>query len=571
MRFSPPRAGGRAFPDRKAAPEAGDAKSETVLFVQSHTLLTGTTMILSVALTLLPIALVVFLMIRMRCAADTSGIAGWLLTLIVAWLSFNTSMEVGLRSSVAGIIASFPVSLMVVTSILQITFMEATGALQRVAVFMKTFGSGEKTVQLMLINVGAGTLLVSVGATPVSILPPILVALGYSSFVAVALPAIGYDALCTFALLGAPLVVYSDLTGTSLVQSARVFATFLPVISVLIGFGMLWIVGRGKLIKEGFIPCMLAGLTNGGVAIAVSYIPALASGVVLTGVISGFFTMVVMLVYLKLRGKPIIDRSHLNEKDLETEKRMSLLTALSPWIILVIASFAINFYSPWFDLLYNAVAMPISVIPGQALKTRMLWNAYTWVLISTLVSALFIRPSRQAVRTTLSKWIKRAPRPAFSAAIFFAIAFLMNNSGTQAMGTEWKIIDPSDNMISILSQGSAMAFGTLYAFGSGYLGLFGGFLSGSEASTIAMFTKYHLLTSKILNVNPLIVSAVTAIGGGLASVISPAKLQNAAATIDALGIESQVIKIAFVISVLVTFAASLMAMILVCAPGICGM
>ena len=206
--------------------------------------------------------------------------------------------------------------------------------------------------------------------------------------------------------------------------------------------------------------------------------------------------------------------------------------------------------------------MPISIVPGQTLKTRMLWNAYTWVLISTVLSALFIRPSANAMQTTLVKWIRRAPRPAFSAAIFFAIAFLMNNSGTQNLGTAWKIVEPTTNMIWVLSQGSALAFGALYPFISGYLGLFGGFLSGSEASTIAMFTKYHLLTSKILHVDALIVTAVTAIGGGLASVISPAKLQNAAATIDALGIESQVIKTAFVISALITFVASIMALFL---------
>ena len=76
-----------------------------------------------------------------------------------------------------------------------------------------------------------------------------------------------------------------------------------------------------------------------------------------------------------------------------------------------------------------------------------------------------------------------------------------------------------------------------------------------------MFTKYHLLTSKLLNVDALIVTAVTAIGGGLASVISPAKLQNAAATIDALGIESQVIKTAFIISIVITLAASVIAML----------
>jgi len=190
----------------------------------------------------------------------------------------------------------------------------------------------------------------------------------------------------------------------------------------------------------------------------------------------------------------------------------------------------------------------------------MLWNAYTWVLISTLVSILFIKPSTSSLWTAGVKWIKRAPRPAFSAAIFFAIAFLMNNSGMQDLGTAWKIVRPDHNMIWVLSQGSALAFGALYPFISGYLGLFGGFLSGSEASTIAMFTKYHLMTSKLLKVDALIVTAATAIGGGLASVISPAKLQNAAATIDAIGIENRVIKTAFVISLAITLVASVMAM-----------
>lgn len=522
-------------------------------------------MIFSVAMILLPIAIIVLLMTWRGWSADTSGVTGWFLTIVVACLFFQTSFEIAIRSSLAGIVASFPVSLMVITSILQISFMEATGALKRVAVFVKTLAPADRAVQVMIINIGAGTLLVSVGATPVSILPPIMIALGYSTFVAVALPALGFDALCTFALLGAPLVVYSDLTGTPLVKSAQIFAEFMPVISTLIGFGMLWIVGRFKMIREGFVPCLLAGLTNGGVAVAVSYIPFLAGGVVLTGVIAGAATIMVMVLYLKILGKPIIDRSVLSEDEKKAEKEMSLWIAISPWIILVAASFAVNFYAPWFDMLYRQMAMPVSVLPGQFIRTRMLWNAYTWVLISTILAAFFIRPSGREVRQTIGKWLKRMPRPALSAAIFFAIAFVMNNSGGaigEISGVIKVVIDNSRNMISILAQGSSLAFGGMYPFISAFLGLFGGFVSGSEASTIAMFTKYHLLTSKLLNVDPLIVVAVTAIGGGLASVISPAKLQNAAATIDALGIESNVIKTAFVISLLIGTVAGFMALLL---------
>jgi lactate permease len=514
-----------------------------------------------VALTLLPIVAIVVLMTWRHLPADLSGVAGWILTLLIALLFFNTSFEVSIRSSIAGIISSFPVSLMVIASILQITFMEASGALKRIVVFIKTLAPSDRVVQIMLLNVGAGTLLVSIGATPVSILPPILIALGYSTFVAVALPAIGFDALCTFALLGAPLVVFSDLTGTPLVESAQVFAKFLPVISTLIGFGMLWIVGGFKLVRKGFVPCIIAGLTNGCTAIAMSHIPVLKTGVVLTGVVAGFCTILVMLLYLIVLRKPIIDRSVLTGEDLKVEKEMSLLRALSPWLILVVVLLVINFYNPLFNLLFNSFAMPVSVIPGQIIKTRMLWNAYTWVLISTVIAFVFIRPSGKVIGDTLVKWVKRTPRPAISAAIFFAIAFIMNNSGMQNIDGGWKMTESGTNMIRVLADASSSAFGSLYPFISSYLGLLGGFVSGSEASTIAMFTKYHILTSKALHVDPLVVIAATAIGGGLASVISPAKLQNAAATIDALGIESKVIKTAFVISLFITTVSAVMALI----------
>jgi lactate permease len=519
-------------------------------------------MAVSVFFTLLPIFVVIWLLIKKHVGADISGLVGWVLTFLIAFLLFDTSFETGLRASLAGVISSFPVSLMVVASILQITFMEVTGALKRVTVFVKTFSPHNKAVQIMLINIGAGTLLVSVGATPVSILPPIMIALGYSTFVAIALPAIGFDALCTFALLGAPLVVYSDLTGTPIVQSAQIFAQFLPFISTMIGFCMLWIVGRFQLIKAGFLPCILAGMTNGGVALAMSHIPFLQSGIVLTGVVAGFCTIMVMLLFLKVKGEPIIDRSALTKEDLAVEKNMSLWTAVSPWLILVAATFAINFYPPWSDFFFTRFAMPVEAIPGQVIKTRMLWNAYTWVVVSTLLSLFFLRPSRQMIRTSLSKWSQRFPRPTLSAAVFFAIAFVMNNSGLHDVEGVWRVVNPDSNMISVLAQGSAQFFGGLYPAISSFLGLIGGFVSGSEASTIAMFTKYHMITSELLKVNPLYVVAATAIGGGVASVISPAKLQNAAATIDAFGKESEVIKTTFILSLLLTAVTALLAMIL---------
>ena len=57
------------------------------------------------------------------------------------------------------------------------------------------------------------------------------------------------------------------------------------------------------------------------------------------------------------------------------------------------------------------------------------------------------------------------------------------------------------------------------------------------------------------------VAAASGIGGGLASVISPAKLQNASASIDRIGEESQVFRTTFVISLIITAVCAIMTLL----------
>jgi lactate permease len=249
-------------------------------------------------------------------------------------------------------------------------------------------------------------------------------------------------------------------------------------------------------------------------------------------------------------------------QDLQYENSMSLSRALAPWLILVASCLFINFYPPLFNYLFKDLAMPLQIIPGaKPVMTRMLWNAYTWVIISTLLAVPFLKPSKSQWKIIFRKWLQRAPRPTFSAAIFFAIAYVMMYSGFSPLDGAWKLSDAASNMISILAVSSADFFKGLYPIAASFLGLMGGFISGSEASTIALFAKYNMMTSKILQVNPLVVTAGTAIAGGLASVISPAKLQNAAATIDQVGAESEVIKTAIIIAIIFTAAAAVLTMI----------
>lgn len=537
---------------------------------------------LGTLLILLPIIVALYLLAFRRWSADKTGIVAFAFGFIIAILFFGTHPFLAVLASISGIIASFPISLMVVTSILMITYMIRTGALARITVFFKTLGSGNKAIQIMLINVGLGLFLVGLGATPVSMLPPVMLAMGFSPLVAVMLPAIGYDPLTTYALLGIPVLVFADSVNTAdptywasqypgadpLYMSGHVFSLFMPVVATGIALAMLWIAGGRKLLfnKEALVLACVTGLTAGFICYLCN-LPWVGL-TPLTNIFAGLAVIGVMLTYSKVRGLRLVDKTVLTEEDQPVLQSMGLIRAMSPWLILIFFCFFVNLIPPIYDLFFNILTFPI-VIGRITIRTRFLWNAYFWVLIASLlaISIDAILAQRQKripefslqVQDAAKTWLRRTWRPFISATIFFALAYVMIFSGSYIAGDgSWQIHNPW-NMIFVLSVVTASTFGPLYPLTAAFLGLLGGFVSGSETSTIAMFQSYHQTTSTIIGAHPLVVGASSGIGGGLASVLSPAKLQNAAAVIDESGIEGRVLRYAVPIALIVTIAVAILA------------
>jgi lactate permease len=526
--------------------------------------------LLGLLLIVLPIALALVMLVFLHRAADTTGVVVWLLTVVIAVFAFQTDFIIVLTASVAGIVKSFPISLMVATSILMMTFMQETGSLHRLVVFFKTLGGGSRPMQIMIISLGLGLFLVGIGATPVSMLPPVMLALGFSPLVAVALPAIGYDPLTTFALLGVPAVVfrdtYSQVSGVDipLWQAGSVFSLYMPIITTGIAISMLWIGGGRQLIKsrEGILLAVLCGVTAGVVSIVCN--SAAVSQTTLTDVFAGAAVLLVLFLYNKARGRPMVDKSVLTAEDGAVETSMSLKRAAIPWVILVILCLVTNLVPYIRGVLYTQLDVKIAVGSyPSAISTRVLWQAYTLMLIATLLSLPFFKRDRTTLHNIFAKFMKRAPRPVLAAAIFFAMAEVMNYSGYYFDLNKWTFpsTTPTNNMIYLLATMTSETLGRGYPLTAAFLGLLAGFISGSETSAIAMFTKYHHEASTLIGANSIVVAASNGIGGGLASVLSPAKIQNAAAVIDQIGIEGRVIRYGAVVAILMTAVVAVMTML----------
>ncbi|MEL7567442.1 MAG: L-lactate permease [Dehalobacterium sp.] len=511
---------------------------------------------------LTPIVIIFCLFVFSKIPTHLVSVLGWLLVLLCAILFFNTSLKVGLMSTLAGLVQSFPVTLMTLFATLQVCLMESTGAIKRISVFFKTLSVGNKTAQVMTMNVGAGVGLVTVGAFPNVVLPRIMQKMGYSNRDCIALPNMGFDPLALFGLLCAPLVVFADMTGSTLLDVAKACALFMPVITTGICFSMLYYMGGWKMIKEGFVPCLIAGVVCGSTPALIAYVPIFQGIIVLTGIMASILTIAALLIYVKVKGLNIIDKSHLTDEDREIEQSMSIWAAFSPWIILVCGLLLANLIPPISKWLFVAMAMPVEIIPGQVIKTRMLWNAYTFTLVSSIIACIWLKPNSKQIQETLKVGLRRAYYPVTTLAAFFAVGFVMNYSGMVSSGDTWKITEITNNMTTVLAMTSADVFGKAYALFTAPLGVFGGFVGSTVTSAVAMFSKYIMLTSEQLGINPLLMMASVGIGGGLASMISPGKLQCSSSILDSLGAEKTVAKELIPILIILTAITGLMCFII---------
>lgn len=517
--------------------------------------------ILAFILAILPILVIFVGLVFLKKSGTLMGVVGWILTVILAVIFFNTTPEIALEASLAGALASFGISLMVLFTILQVTMMDVTGAIKSITQFIKSIAA-ERYEQIMILNVGLGTFLVAIGATPVTMLPPIMLALGFSPVAAVALPCLGYDPLTSFSLLAVPITLPAQVFGFEVLPLALNISLFLPVVSTGLALGMLWVADGIQGLKKGLVPALVAGLTLGlSTILFVRVLP----DVKLVGVCAGLCAIVMLLLLRVVQGKPIFQKKDDKAKiaaDGGDTAAMPLWKAVLPWAVLVI--FCVFISIPVITTLLHDATNPINIINiagGKPGDMKWLAQAYTWVLVSTVITAPFLLKSKAETMNVLKVWIKRAWSPTLAAMVFFAIAYVMDWSARGVVGGKLTAA-PDINMNVIIGATLATYLGVMvFPLVSPLLGLFGGFVSGSESSSNVMFYGILKKSTDMLSLNFLQVYAAHAVAGGIASGIAVAKIVNAAAVIDKIGIEGEVIRksaaVIFVLTVLVGVMLSL--------------
>jgi lactate permease len=518
-------------------------------------------LVIQFILAILPILMIFIGLVVFRQSGTLMGVLGWILTVIIAIVFFQTSLSVALAASWCGVLSSFGISLMVLFTILQVTMMDVTGAIASITAYIKTVAA-ERYEQIMMLNVGFGTFLVSIGATPVTMLPPIMLALGFSPLAAVALPCMGYDPLTSFSLLAVPITLPASVFGLNVSTLGITVAWFLPVISTGIALAMLWVADGWIGVKKGFVTALVSGLTLGLCSILfVHILPAAAIGLV--GVFSGLVTVAVLFLMWKLRKKPSDSREpEVIAAAVEERKRlMPLWKASMPWLVLVIFCVVISIpiiQGNLLSMLGNYQKIP--VLADQIVNLKLLTQAYFWVLVSTVITIPLLIRSKEEFAKITTLWVKRAWSPTLAAMVFFAIAYVMDWSGKSVINGALVFAPGASgfNMNIIIGTVLALAFGIAFPLISPSLGLFGSFVSGSETSSNVMFYGILKQSSTMLNLDFMKVYAAHMVAGGIASGIAVAKIINAAAVVDKIGIEGEVVRKVAPVAIVLTLVTGIM-------------
>lgn len=504
-------------------------------------------------LSILPLIVVFLGIVWLKKSGSVMVIVGLLLTAFLCWAYFKTDPAVIIGGVIFGFVKSFGIAVAVIFAMFMVFLMQVTGALSRISDAIHNI-AGTNEEKALFVGMGFGSFVTALGLVAPTLFPPLLVAMGFSPLAAISIAVLGYDPLCSFALLSLPISLPASAAASMGIpitehSFALNISIFLPVVSVGFAFAILWVTGKMAAIKRSWFPALMSGLVISLSALGMIYWNLVPLRVV--GVIAGALSMTSL--YLYSLAKAYLARNPAPAAKVATDggsavAKMSLLRALSPWIILICLVGIVGI--PQVETyLKNALdpAEVLTIFANQKIDLDILSQAYTWVFVASIIGIFTLGANKTQVGKAFDMSIKRLLGPFLSYSLFFSIAYLMYFSG--GVITDGKLVLPNPvtapyaNMDAIIGLALAGVFGVYYGFVAPIPGFIGSVIGGSETSSNVMFAKIqNVAVTNTIGADKFgLAYGSLAVAGGISSAVTPAKITNACATLGEGGkMESEV-------------------------------
>jgi lactate permease len=483
---------------------------------------------LASALALAPILLIIILMLGLRWGAVGAGLAGYLLSLAIAVVSFGARANLLWVAHIRALLLALDVLLIIWAAFLLYRVADEAGAIAAIGQALPHL-TGDRHMQALVIGWVFASFLQGVGGfgVPVAVVSPLLVGLGFTPLAAVVIPSLGSGWAVTFGSLGSSFQALLAATGLPASQLAPPAAWILGLAGLLVGWLTAHATGGWRAAWRLSLPVLVLGVGMG----AAQYLAAV-SGFWNLGAFTGGAVGLALAYPLARwrRGQPgengRLDVQRLLVALAGYAALVGIILAVQfiPALRVFLGQGSLHFAFPETRTLlgYLTPAGERSLVPFRHPGTLLFYAAIS----ATLVYGRAGFYQTGALRRILAGTLSRVAQPSLSILAMVSMSVVMEHAG----------------MTQALAIGLAQGFGNWFPLVSPWIGGLGAFITGSNTNSNVMFGALQLQTTRLLGLPAAVILAGQTAGASLASVLAPAKLAVGASTAGMAGQEGLVMR-----------------------------
>lgn len=511
-------------------------------------------LIWSMLVALVPILIIFYSLIVKKMKIHKVGILALFSALVLVVLVYGMPVKLALFSAADGALYGlFPICWIILPALFLFNCTVESGSFEVIKKSVESV-TPDGRLQTLIIAFSFGAFLEGVAGfgVPVALTAAMLVSLGMKPLHAAGMCLIANTAPVAFGSIGIPITVASQVTSISEHTLSQMVGRTLPLFSLIIPFYLIILLCGFKKAWEIWPAMLVCGASFASIQLISSNV----LGPALPDILAGAGSLLTTALFVKYwRPRKIWSFSEDNGVARETGHRYSggeVIKAWSPFILLTVMVIAwglppikqvLDHYGQVifeFPVIHNAITdLSGNTIP-HLFRFNFLSAAGTAVFLSALIAIPLIGLNAarawRVFRTTLDQ-LKYAIITIVS---ILGFAYLLNDSG----------------MIQTMAAALANT-GVFFPFFAPVLGWLGVFITGSDTSSNALFSRLQATTASSIGVNPVVTVSANISGGVIGKMISPSSIAVAAAAGNLVGKESSLFKYTFKHSFILLFVMSL--------------
>ena len=474
-----------------------------------------------------------------------------LIVLIEGFLFWKMPAKVLLASIFQSIHKALPILWILFGALMMLNVLQHTGAIDRINSGFHTL-SADMRIQLILVAFLFGGLIEGVSGfgTPAMVTAPLMIALGFSPMAAVTLALVADSTPASFGAVGTPLTVglsnvsekadFLNAIGQRITQLDLLAGTFMPLILV---FMLVFVFGKNDDHKQkdflSLIPwTIFIGLAYSLLALLISFVVSYE----FVSILAPFGAIILAIITIKFKillPKTVFTNPWSTSKKVVTEEKssMSLLTAWSPYIVVILMLLATRTIQPLKEFLVKNVNLSWQNILGYSQINsdwEFLYSPGTLLTISVIIGLLIQVKSLKSFLPTAKKVVLSMKSTALALIVTLIMVQIFTNSEIN--------LAKLPSMPMYIAEIISKYLSSIWIIIAPFLGQLGSFVTGSTTVSTLTFGQIQADIAVNANVSKELVLAAQLIGAAAGNMICVHNIVSVSSVVGLSGQEGNILR-----------------------------